>query len=285
MSDSPDLVESRSPDGHVWNLRLRRAAGGTHALVWLPALGVPAAKYDVFAAALGRRGVSVVVHEWRGTGSSSLRPSRGSDWGYRELIERDIPASIAAAQGHLPGKRWILGGHSLGGQLAAMSLAMTPEQAEALLLIATGVPAARHFPGTRALGVRLFAHALAPLTRLLGSFPGHRLNWAGHEAGQVMRDWASTVTSGHYRQLQTLPGIDAKLRALQQPALGLRFSDDWLVPANSMSDLLGRIGSTVHESSCLDEAALGARPDHFRWMRQPDAVADATVAWLARHVP
>ncbi|MFT3806241.1 alpha/beta fold hydrolase [Arenimonas sp.] len=280
MSDSPDVVETRSPDGHACSIRLWRAGTGASTLVWLPALGVPAAKYDAFAASLQGRGLNVAVHEWRGTGSSSWRPARRRDWGYRELLELDIPLTIATARQHLPGDRWVLGGHSLGGQLAALSLAMQPHQADALLLIATGVPAARYFPGAQALGVRLFAHALRPLTRILGSFPGNRLNWAGHEAGQVMRDWASTVVSGQYRQLAATPGIDAQLRSLQQPALGIRFSEDWLVPEISMSDLLGRIGSTNHESLCLDEAALSARADHFRWMRQPDAVADAAVRWL-----
>lgn len=284
MSDSPDLVESRSPDGHAWSLRLWPAAPGSRGLIWLPALGVSAAKYDGFAAALCRRGVSVAIHEWRGTGSSSVRPSRRHDWGYRELLEQDIPGTVAAAKQGLRSADWVLGGHSLGGQLAALSLAMTPAQADALLLVATGVPSAQHFPSRRGLGVRLFAQALTPLTRLLGSFPGHRLNWAGHEAGQVMRDWASTVRSGQYRQLAALPAIDVRLQALQQPALGLRFSEDWLVPEGSMSDLLGRIGSGTHESSCLDETALGARADHFRWMRHPDAVADAAVSWLARRL-
>lgn len=284
MSDTPELIECRSPDGHAWGLRCWPAAAGVAGLVWLPALGVPATKYDGFASAMARRGVSVAIHEWRGTGRSSIRPSRRDDWGYRELLEQDLPATIAAARQRFGPAHWAMGGHSLGGQLAALSLAMTPTQADALLLIATGVPAARHFPGTRALGVRLFAHALVPLTKLWGSFPGNRLNWAGHEAGQVMRDWASTVTSGQYRQLSAVPDIDARLRGLRQPALGVRFSRDWLVPAVSLSDLMERLGTGEHDEVCLDEAALGARADHFRWMRQPDAVVETAVPWLQKNL-
>lgn len=282
MHEPPELLECEGPDGHRWNLRLWRPERESIGLTWLPALGVPAAKYDGFAAALRGRGIGVAIHEWRGTAGSSLRPSRRNDWGYSELIDQDIPTTIAAAKQAMPQQRWVLGGHSLGGQLAALSLAMQPAQAQALLLIATGVPAAGYFPGLQALGVRLFAHALGPLTRLWGSFPGNRLNWAGHEAGQVMRDWAGTVRSGEYRQLAALPEIDAKLRALSQAALGLRFNEDWLVPAPSLSDLLGRIGEGRHEAHCFDQAALGVRADHFRWMKQPQAVVDATVAWLER---
>ena len=282
MDDTPEMLECQAADGHRWQIRLWRPPREGIGLTWLPALGVPAAKYDGFAAALRDRGIGVAIHEWRGTAGSSLRPSRRNDWGYRELVDHDIPATIAAAKQAMPQLRWVLGGHSLGGQLAALSLAMRPAQAQALLLIATGVPAAGYFPGLKALGVRLFAQALGPLTRLWGSFPGNRLNWAGHEAGQVMRDWAGTVRAGEYRQLAALPDIDARLRALDRATLGLRFSDDWLVPAASMSDLLGRIGAGRHESHCFDAAGLGARPDHFRWMKQPQAVVDATVAWLER---
>ena len=42
-------------------------------LAFLPALGVPAHKYDGFAAMVAAAGVDVVVHEWRGLASSSLR--------------------------------------------------------------------------------------------------------------------------------------------------------------------------------------------------------------------
>ncbi len=57
-------------------------------LLWLPALGVAARHYLPLAQALAAKGVAVYLHEWRGNGGSSLRPSRALDWGYRGYSNR-----------------------------------------------------------------------------------------------------------------------------------------------------------------------------------------------------
>ena len=85
------------------------------ALYWLPALGVGIGPNELFADALAAAGVAVVVHEWRGLGSSNRRASRRCDWGYRELLDLDIAAGIEAAGNQIRAPRWYLGGHSLGG--------------------------------------------------------------------------------------------------------------------------------------------------------------------------
>jgi predicted alpha/beta hydrolase len=277
----PERWPASTEDGHAWQSLAWPAQKAIAAVYWLPALGVPAEKYSRWATALQARGIDVVVHEWRGFGSSSRRPSRRCDWGYRELLEQDIARGLATAQGLRPDRRWVLGGHSLGGQLASLALAKQPQCADALLLIATGVPAARHFPRPRRWLVSGFAHALPILTRMFGLFPGDRLRWAGREAGQVMRDWARSVRSGGYSSLNLHADMDAGLRALRQPILALRFDTDWLVPDGSLEDLLARIGNGGHRLECFDAARMGARADHFRWMRHPEAVVDCIVAWIS----
>ena len=73
------------------------------ALLWLPALGVPARKYERLAVALAPHGIALGVHEWRGTGAHPARPSRRNDWGYRELLMEDIPATREALAARHPG--------------------------------------------------------------------------------------------------------------------------------------------------------------------------------------
>src|SRR5688572_32255015 len=102
-------------DGHRFDLRRFAAVPGRGVarpgLLFVPALGVPAQKYDVFASRLADAGIDVAVHEWRGLASSTRRAGRGCDWGYRELFA-DLDASLAA----LGGAARVFGGHSLGGQ-------------------------------------------------------------------------------------------------------------------------------------------------------------------------
>lgn len=265
-----------SADGHVAHLRLHRAAPGAPGLLWLPALGVPASKYDAFGQSLAEQGVHCAVHEWRGNDSSSLRARRGRDWGYRELLQQDLPASRAA----LGEGAWHYGGHSLGGQFATMAAARDPGACRGLVLLATGVPDARTFRGRQRLGIALFAHALPVLTRLVGYYPGQALRFAGREAGQLMRDWAATVRTGRYADYGDGEPMEAMLSRLALPSLGLRLGADWLVPAASLQALVAKRGGGVHEDEFFDATRLGTTPDHFRWMRQPAAPAAAIVRWM-----
>src|SRR6187402_450669 len=91
-------IPLRSNDGHAWSLLARIPDRPRASLLWLPAMGVAARHYLPFAEALAARGVAMFVHEWRGNGSSTLRAVRVQDWGYRELLTTDLPASEVAVE-------------------------------------------------------------------------------------------------------------------------------------------------------------------------------------------
>jgi len=274
-------LPTHADDGHRWLTRLWLTPSTPLALLWLPALGVPARKYEAWAQSLAARGVTVAVHEWRGNDSSSLRPSRRDDWGYRQLLHSDIPASLAAAKLAAPERRWLVGGHSLGGQLAVLAAALQPQDFIGLLLVATGVPHARTFTGKYHIGINVFARLIPPLTRLFGYFPGDRLDWAGREAATLMRQWAGTVRRGDYHEVGLAGDIEIAMKRLRQPALGIRFSDDWLAPAASLAALFDKLGAGAHSNELFDDERLGERADHFRWMKRPDAVAQTVSNWAA----
>ncbi|KFL37786.1 alpha/beta hydrolase family protein [Arenimonas donghaensis] len=273
----PEEIALRTADGHEFSLRLRRPPQARSGLLFLPALGVPASKYDGFAAALARRDVAVAVPDWRGTASSSLRAGRSTDWGYGQLLDQDLPAALDA----LPaGPAWSLGGHSLGGQFATMLVARQQRPCAGLVLVATGVPHWRRYRGSQRWAIAAFAHVLPPLTRLLGHYPGERLGFAGREAGGLMRDWSRTVRRGRYEGVGGTPGLEAAMAGVHCPALGVHFEKDPLVPLSTLELLLDRLGPGERRIERIDDARLGARADHFRWMREPDAVAGIVADWL-----
>jgi predicted alpha/beta hydrolase len=272
-------IEVSAVDGHRFEVRWHPACAPGAALLFLPALGVRADRYDRFAQALNTQGVSVAVPDWRGLASSSLRASRRVDWGYRELIERDLPAARAALEAHAPGERWAIGGHSIGGQLAALAAAMTPDAYAALVLIATGVPDARLFAKRERWGVRLFARAIPLVTSLFGHFPGRRLRWAGREATTLMRQWAGTVLSGNYSDVG-IARAEERLRALHLPVLAVRYADDWLASEASLRGLVDKIGDGAGTFEVIDGTRLGDRADHFRWLKSPAVPAALVAGWL-----
>ena len=223
----------RAADGAGCDLIVVAPARPRAGLLWLPALGVAARHYLPLAAALAQQGVAVAVHEWRGLGSSDRRAGRRCDWGYRELLTLDIPASRAAAGATCPGLPWLLGGHSLGAQLAALAVARAPATAVGLIAVAGGVPDWRTFPPAWRLPLRSLYFSAPLLARLFGHYPGRRLRFAGNEARGVIADWAASGARGRYAAHGLDDDLQAALAALRLPVLGL--ADDRLVPAASLA--------------------------------------------------
>ncbi len=273
-------------DGHRWSLLARVPAGASASLLWLPALGVAARHYLPFAEALAAHGVAVFVHEWRGHGSSNLRAGRGCDWGYRELLAADLPASEAAIASAVPETAArMLGGHSLGGQLACCRLALAPGSADALWLVASGAPYWRAFPPRTRWWLPLAYRFLPWLARARGALPGRAVGFGGNEARGLIADWARSGLSGRYAARGLELDLDAALRMVAVPACAVAFERDWLGPESSLRFLLSKLGGPPARIVRMDEATLGVPADHFAWMQRPGAVAAALAGGGAPNLP
>jgi predicted alpha/beta hydrolase len=265
----------RSHDSHQAALIARLPDGPRASLLWLPALGVAARHYIPLAEALAARGIAVFLHEWRGNGSSSLRASRSSDWGYRELLD-DITASrkmVAAQAQELPR---IMGGHSLGGQLACIHAALAAERTQAAWLVASGAPYWRVFPPPMRWWFPPTARFLQWLANRVGFMPGRKIGFGGNEAAGVITDWARTALSGRYAAMGMDTDIEQALAEFQGSVLAVTLSEDWMAPPRSLQFLLSKLGKACITEVHFSSARLGIRADHFTWMKHPDAIA----AWL-----
>lgn len=272
-----ECVRVRAADGAEADLRLiAPAAPDAPLLYWLPALGVPARSYVAFAYALASRGIAVALHEWRGGGSSNRRAGRRTDWGYRELLLGDLPAGFEGAREALGMREMLLGGHSLGGQLALLSAALQPHPSRRIVLVASGAPWWRAFRHRHLVrGVLLAAPLIA---RVVGYFPGRRLGFGGNEARGVISDWARSGRTGRYAA-EGIGDLEQALARCHVEVHAWRLADDWLGPEASLDWLLGKLPQAAHHVTVLDSVALATGADHFSWMKQParlaTAVADA----------
>ena len=262
-------------DGHRWEVLAARGERVDRCLVWVPALGVAARNYEPLAREFASRGIAVVVHEWRGLGSSSLRASRRVDWGYLELLRHDLPSTVDAARTAF-GRVDVLGGHSLGGQLACCLQALDAP-ASALWLVASGAPYWRAFPAPTRHWLKPAYRLLDALARLFGALPGRRIGFGGNEARGVIRDWSRTGLTGRYAA-RGIGDMDAPLRAVAVPRHGVLLAHDWLAPRSSLDYLASKMSPDATRIDVLDAAALGAHDDHFAWMKSPAAVVDALLA-------
>lgn len=286
MADLPETpfdvrtMRAIAADGAVADVHLVLPAGTARdVLLWLPALGVAARNYLPFAQALAAHGIGVALHEWRGIGSSDRRAGRASDWGYRELLTLDIPATLALTHSAFAGARLWLGGHSLGGQLASLFAALHPGQHAGLALVASGAPYWRRFPWYRLIGVVV---AIAPsIAALRGHFPGRAVGFGGNEARGVMTDWARSGRSGDYAVAGLDEDFERSLAALRLPLVALRLRDDWLAPESSLEWLLGKMPQAQRQGAIITSADLGGAPaDHFAWMKVPQAIAGRIAAFV-----
>jgi predicted alpha/beta hydrolase len=277
----PLVIPVTAADGAGYELLAMPPAGGWQQLLyWIPAMGIPARHYLPLAQALADRGIAVVLHEWRGIGSSDRRAGRNCDWGYRQLLQDDLPAGMAAVRRCWPRAHCWLGGHSLGGQLCLLYASLHPHDFAGWVLVASGAPYWRRFRHGWLIAA---AYALAPLlAALVGYLPGRRIGFGGNEARGVIADWARSGRSGRYSVAGMARDFERQLAALRLPLLALRLQQDWLGPPASLDWLLGKLGSGERCVEVVTPADMGGMPaDHFGWMKAPAPVASRIADWLA----
>lgn len=278
----PTNLSVTSNDGARADLILHAPEGARVWLYWCPALGVTARQYRLFADAMATAGIAVATHEWRGAGSSDQRAARSSNWGYRELLD-DIAAGVARLRAEVGAERVAIGGHSLGGQLAALALARDPALADRIVLIGCGMPWWQCFPWwQRPLLFAVFVW-FRSLAAICGWFPGRKVGFAGDEARSVIRDWARTGISGRYRVDRVPLDLDAALRAVKLPGWAAHLQDDRLAPTRSLQELQSRLGAVAWTTEEFSREQFETRlATHFSWMKDPQPLAAALSAWLRR---
>lgn len=268
MSLEIDTIGGRQP------LDVFPAETGRATVAVLPALGIAGSYYAGFARALAARGLSVVVSDLPGHGVSPTRPRRGVDWSYRELLDVHLPAVHAATRVRFPGAPFYWVGHSLGGQLALLHAGSGG--VDGVALVASGTAFYRAWPLPRAAWMLFATQACGLIARGLGTFPGHRLGFGGHEAGRLIADWARLGRTGRY-VFDDLDG-EALLARWRGPTLAVPLGGDVFAPRPAMAHTLDKTAAAVTWSPWIDPTGP---LDHNRWPRTPEPAAERVAAWIA----
>ncbi|MFT3711081.1 MAG: alpha/beta hydrolase [Archangium sp.] len=248
-------------------------------LLVLPAMGVNARAYDRFAEQLASFGVTTLVAEHRGGDTSSIRPKRGVDFGYAELLD-DAVVHVRELQKHAKGAVSVLG-HSLGGQLATVGLSRWYQPGGKLIVIAGGTV---HYTAYRnkleSLGVLLGTQLANGVARTLGYFPGHRLGFGGLQSKALIIDWAHAARTGRFTS-STRGDIELELDRHEPEVLAIHVKGDTMAPRSTTEGLIQKLPKARTRWVELEPPAQPKKMNpHFRWLKEPQAAARHVSSFL-----
>ncbi|MFD2419728.1 alpha/beta hydrolase family protein [Amycolatopsis pigmentata] len=281
----PDFSELESlivttGDGTSFVVRLLPDADPKAPVVLLlPAMALKAKFYFPLARALRAAGLSVATCDLRGQGESKPALREGPDFGYRELIEVDLPAVVRALRERFPGAALHLFGHSLGGQVALLYSAANPDEVASVTTIGTGTVFWRAFGPRRWIEALWKIQWIGLTAKVKGYWPGGVLI-PGAMAGGVMIDWARHSRTSRYSPRGSQRDYNRLLRELRLPVLLISLDEDTLGPKSNVDFLARRLPSARLKSWHIQEDSGVAHRDHFAWVQDSAVIAPAVAAWL-----
>ncbi|RVW01411.1 alpha/beta hydrolase family protein [Rhodococcus xishaensis] len=265
------------PDGTTTPVRLFPGPESAPVVVIVPGLGIPAAFYDRFAKSLVEHGFCAATCELRGQGDSRPRPSASSTFGYQELVSVDLPAMFEVVRERFDESTPYLLGHSIGGQLGVMYAARIRGRLGGLILVASGSPYYRGFPGARSPGMLLGSTAISVTASAAAFWPGDRLDVGGFgpQSRVTISDWSRFARSGRIEPAGADIDYEDRIARLKLPVLSISIEGDDLAPRSSSTNLLSKLsGSDV--TTWHQPEQLG----HSGWIRTPDSTVERIATWI-----
>ncbi len=243
----------------------------------LPALGIRASFYKYFSEELSQKGITTATIDWRGNGNSSIRPSRRIDFNYKILLE-DIIEIVYEIKKIYPSKKMIILGHSLGGQLACLSMARYPQLIQKVMTIASCNVYYKGF-GKGAKKVYYGSSLISFISSIWGYYPGNIFGFAGKEAKSVMKNWAETAKTGNYNVKKIGFNYEDAMQKCTNPITAFSIEDDDLAPPLAVDFLIDKFknASSKKHIHLLKKDYGVAQLNHFNWTKHPHYLIDLMI--------
>ena len=275
-------VESiNNPDGSSTSIGITRVDGAKAVAVVFPAMGVFARYYRPLAATLASKKINTVLVDLRGNDTSSERPKKGADFGYKEQIELDFHSVINFVRHEFASMPLFLFGHSLGGQLSCLYASKYPDNVDGLILSATCSVYYRSWNGFSAYRILAGTQFANLVAKTVGHFPGKKVGFGGTEAKTVIRDWSRQSRTGKYELKNDSFDYETALAKLNKPILSISYEGDNLAPFGAVEHLLKKMKSAETEHVHLKRS--DPRNDdynHFNWAKKPDKLVGIVNHWI-----
>ncbi|MFD3702462.1 alpha/beta fold hydrolase [Nocardia sp. NPDC058658] len=277
---TPETTTVETTDGVRFTVRWLAADDPTAPVVLiLPAMAMKARNYRSLAEALHATGLSVATCDLRAHGEAEPALGEHTDFGYREMLEIDLPAIVSAVEGRFPQAPLHLFGHSLGGQLALLFAAAEPDRVAGVTVIGTGTVFWWAFGPRRWFEALTQIQWIGLVSRIKGRWPGGVLIPAPMPGG-VMVDWSIHSLTSYYRPRGTTRRYNTLLADMTVPVLAISLADDVLGPKSNVDFLVSRMPSAPVDQWHIDENSAVVHRDHFAWLKDSPAIAAGVTQWI-----
>ncbi len=205
----------------------------------------------------------VVVADFRGHGRSQPPRAGPNDWSFDDLVERDLPAIIAAtanATGCPPNELVILG-HSLGGLVATAALGTNRIASPRLLLL--GATAVWLHGTAGPFHRRALMATYRGITALLGKAPIQALRIGTADEPKTYVDQLTGWTRA--ARWTSLAGTDylAALDTITTPVVPFVGASDWMCTPSDAAGFARRIATALPVRVVGRAYGDALDPDHF----------------------
>ncbi len=280
-----DFLLVNAEDGHSFNLSFTRekvnTSSRTPIILCLPAMGVASKYYAPLIESLNDCGYFALCGELRGTGTSTESPV-STDFSYKEIIDYDIPASIAKIREVYPSNPMYLLGHSLGGQLSLLSSSVNGSELSGIIIVASGSVFYKSYSFPSSTAVLIGTQVASLISKVVGYFPGQKLGFGGLQPKGVIKDWAYQSRTGEYKLQSSSIDFESSLRNLDIPILAISIDGDNLAPKGAVEHLCKKLESAaVERKHCTIESGHSKKNNkHFYWVKDNRNVVDQVSSWI-----
>lgn len=228
------------------------------------ATGVHQEYYRTFAHFLAEKGYTVYTFDYRGVGKSRPTSLKNIQADMQTWGKSDLDAMIAYIREENPLAKLTYIGHSISGQL----LALTQESIHIskVILVATQHVNWRLWPLYARFVYAFLMYFLMPLvSHIVGYFPGKQLKIFWDLPKGVALEWARWCRS---RNGMFSYHSDEQIKSLKMPLLAIGFSDDVIAPFRPMNELLNKYSHAAITQWQYKPSELGVRKiGHFGFFR------------------
>jgi len=266
---TPNALQLQTKDGFRLAARVYETRGLVHGVALVvPAMAIKQNFYADFANWLAAQGLETITFDFRGIGDSAPPSLRGFEADILTWARQDAAAVLAFARQRAAGRPLLWVGHSLGGQI----LAMTPgnELLDAAVTIACGSGYWRE----NAYPLRRWSwwlwHVIVPVaTTICGYFPGKRLRMVGDLPRGVIEQWSRWCRNPDYAAGAEGESMRAAYRAPTLPMLSISFTDDEYMSERNIASLHGFYENAQRTMRRLAPDAAGqTHIGHFGYFRR-----------------